>query len=149
MPRRSRKNEDIQFGAVMTFDHLAYLVRDTGQSVEALRPFFPEVTLLRKGHELQRAYITYMSAKDGGITIELVEPFAENKLLADRLDREKQRCLPYHICIRVDDFEAEYKRMREQGWLTLTRPFAGFSCDTLAAHLYKPAAGIVEIVGRR
>jgi catechol 2,3-dioxygenase-like lactoylglutathione lyase family enzyme len=135
--------------AAMAFDHLAYLVRDTAQSVEALRPFFPEVKLLRKSHELQGAYITYMSTDDGRITIELVEPFEDNKLLADRLDREKQRCLPYHICFRVDDFEAEYKRMREHGWLTLTRPFAGLSSATQAAHLYKPAAGIVEIVGRR
>ena len=137
------------FSAAVTFDHLAYLVRDTAQSVDALRPFFSEVRLLRKKHELQGAYITYMSAGDGGITIELVEPFEENKLLADRLNREKQRCLPYHICFRVDDFEAEYKRMREHGWLTLTRPFASFSPATHAAHLYKPAAGIVEIVGRR
>jgi len=131
----------------MTFDHLAYLVRDTAQSVEALRPFFPEVRLLRERHEVQGAYITYLSTADGSITIELVEPFEENKLLADRLDREKQRCLPYHICFRVADFEADFKRMREQGWLTLTRPFAGLSSTTQAAHLYKPAAGIVEIVG--
>jgi catechol 2,3-dioxygenase-like lactoylglutathione lyase family enzyme len=133
----------------MTFDHMAYLVRDTAQSVEALRPFLAEVRLLRKRHELQGAYITYMATGDGGTTIELVEPFEENELLAHRLVREKQRCLPYHICFRVDDFEAEYKRMREHGWLTLTRPFAGLSSATQAAHLYKPAAGIVEIVGRR
>jgi methylmalonyl-CoA/ethylmalonyl-CoA epimerase len=132
----------------MRFDHLAYLVRDTAQSVEALRPFFPEVKLLRKGHESQGAYITYMCTADGSITIELVEPFEENKLLADRLAREKQRCLPYHICFRVDDFEAEYTHMREHGWLTLTRPFASLTPATQAAHLYKPAAGIVEIVGR-
>jgi len=133
----------------MTFDHLAYLVRDTAQSVEALMPFFPEVSLLRQRHELQGAYITSIATGDGRMTIELVEPFAENKLLADRLDREKQRCLPYHICFRVDDFAAEYQRMREHGWLTLTRPFAGLGFATQAAHLYKPAAGIVEIVGSR
>lgn len=137
------------FHAAMTFDHLAYLVKDTAESVEAFRPFFPVVTLLRTRHELQGAYISYLSTGDGRITIELVEPFEDNKLLADRLEREKQRCLPYHICFRVDDFEAEYKRMREHGWLTLTRPFAGLSPDTQAAHLYKPAAGIVEIMGKR
>jgi len=133
----------------MTFDHLAYLVRDTAPSVEAFVPFFPEVRLLRKGHELQGAYITYLATADGQITIELVEPFEENKLLADRLEREKQRCLPYHICFRVADFEAEYRRLRDQGWLTLTRPFAGFDSASWAAHLYKAAAGIVEIVGSR
>jgi hypothetical protein len=63
----------------MTFDHLAYLVRDTAQSVEALRPFLAEVRLLRKRHELQGAYITYMATSDGGTTIELVEPFEENE----------------------------------------------------------------------
>jgi catechol 2,3-dioxygenase-like lactoylglutathione lyase family enzyme len=133
----------------MTFDHLAYLVRDTAQSVEAFRTIFPDVRLLRQRHESQGAYISYLSTDDGRMTIELVEPFDENKLLADRLRRENQRCLPYHICFRVDDFEAEYLRMREQGWLTLTRPFAGLGSATQAAHLYHPAAGIVEIVGGR
>jgi methylmalonyl-CoA/ethylmalonyl-CoA epimerase len=133
----------------MTFDHLAYLVKDTAQSADALMPFFPEVTLLRKGHESQGAYISYLSTGDGRTTIELVEPFGENQLLADRLHREKQRCLPYHICFRVDDFEAQYRRMREHGWLPLTRPFAGLSSATRAAHLYKPAAGIVEIMGSK
>jgi methylmalonyl-CoA/ethylmalonyl-CoA epimerase len=133
----------------MTFDHLAYLVRDTGQSVEALRSFFPEVILLRKRHELQGAYITCLSTSDARITIELAEPFEGNKLLAARLEREKQRCLPYHICFRALDFEAEYRRMREQGWLALTRPFEGLRSGTQAGHLYKPAAGIVEIMGPR
>jgi len=133
----------------VTFDHLAYLVRDTARSVEALRPFFSEVTLLRKAHKLQGAYITYMSTADRRITIELVEPFANNKLLAGRLDRERQECVPYHICLAVDDFEAEYNRLRQDGWLTLTRPFENFTAGTQAAHLYNPAAGIVEIMGKR
>src|SRR5262245_45341289 len=101
--------------APMKFDHLAYLVRDTEQSVEALKPFFPEVKLLRKAHELQRAYITYMSTADGRVTIELVEPFENNKLLKGRLDRARQRCIPYHVCLTVDDFETEYHRLRQHG----------------------------------
>jgi hypothetical protein len=133
----------------VTFDHLAYLVTDTADSVHALRPFFPELTLLRKAHELQKAYITCLSSADSRITIELVEPFANNGVLAGRLEREKQRCLPYHICLKVDDFETVYKQMCQQGWLTLTRPFAALNVDSQAAHLYKPAAGIVEIVGKR
>jgi methylmalonyl-CoA/ethylmalonyl-CoA epimerase len=133
----------------MTFHHLAYLVRDTGRSVEALGSFFPNVILLRRRHELQGAYITYLSSTDFRITIELVEPFEENKLLAARLEREKRECLPYHICFRVNDFEAAHRHMREQGWLVLTRPFEGLHSGTKAGHLYKPAAGIVEILGLR
>jgi methylmalonyl-CoA/ethylmalonyl-CoA epimerase len=138
-----------QFSASVTFDHLAYLARDTAQSVEAFRPFFPEITLLRQAHKAQGAYITYLSTADGRITIELVEPFQHNKLLADRLDREKSQCLPYHIALAVNDFQTAYNRMRRHGWLTLTRPFEGFSSVQRAAHLYKSAAGIVEIVGNR
>jgi hypothetical protein len=135
--------------APMKLDHVACLVRDTAESVEALRPFFPEVTLLRKAHELQRAYITYLSTAEGRVTIELVEPFENNKLLEGRLDRAKQLCIPYHIGLTVDEFETEYNRLRRGGWLTLTRPFQGLGPATQAAHLYKPAAGIVEIMGRR
>jgi methylmalonyl-CoA/ethylmalonyl-CoA epimerase len=131
--------------AAVTFDHLAYLVRDTAQSVNALKPFFPAVTLLKKAHEQQGAYITYMSTADGNMTIELVQPFENNKLLSGRLDRANQDCLPYHICLAVDDFDAHYQRMRQDGWLAITRPFEGLGFSK-AAHLYKPAAGIVEIV---
>jgi hypothetical protein len=136
-----------QFSASVTFDHLAYLARETAQSVEAFRPFFPEITLLRRAHQAQGAFITYMSTADGQVTIELVEPFDNNQLLANRLDREKSQCLPYHIALAVKDFQTEYDRMRQHGWLTLTRPFEGVSSVQRAAHLYKPAAGIVEIVG--
>jgi methylmalonyl-CoA/ethylmalonyl-CoA epimerase len=130
----------------VTFDHLAYLVRDTTRSVNALKPFFPAVTLLKRAHEQQGAYITYMSTADGNMTIELVEPFENNKLLSGRLDQAKQDCLPYHICLAVDDFDAHYQCMRQDGWLAITRPFEGIGFAAKAAHLYKPAAGIVEIM---
>jgi methylmalonyl-CoA/ethylmalonyl-CoA epimerase len=125
---------------------LAYLVKDTARSVHAFKEFFPDVTLLKKAHEQQGAYITYMSTTDGRMTIELVEPFENNKLLSGRLERAKQECLPYHICLAVDDFDAQYRRMRQDGWLTLTRPFEGLGWPEKAAHLYKRHAGIVEIV---
>jgi methylmalonyl-CoA/ethylmalonyl-CoA epimerase len=134
--------------ASMTFHHLGYLVRDTARSANALRDFFPAVTLLRKPHELQGAHITYMATADGNTRLELVEPFENNKLLAGKLDRQKRECLPYHICLQVDDFDTEYNRLRQHGWLALSRPFESFTFDTQAAHLYKPAAGIVEIMGR-
>ena len=128
------------------FHHLAYLVMDTTRSVESLRLFFPKVTLLRKPHDLQGVYITYMSTADGKMTIELVEPFENNKLLWNQLHREKRACLPYHICLSVDSFEAEYNRMRRLGWIPITRPFEA-SIGTKGSHLYKPAGGIIEIVG--
>jgi hypothetical protein len=133
----------------VTFDHLAFLVRDTARTLDALWPFFPKVTLLKHAHDLQRAFITYVRTTDGRVTLELVQPFESNTLLVNRLDREKQECLPYHICVRVDDFDTEYTRMRRAGWLTLTRPFGGLGVGTQGAHLYKLEAGIVEIVGRR
>ena len=132
----------------MTFHHVGYLVRDTARSADALRHFFPEITLQRKAHELQGAHITYLVSADGNMTLELVEPFDTNTLLAGKLDRQKQECLPYHICLHVDDFDVEYDRLRRHGWLALTRPFESFTFGTQAAHLYKPAAGIVEIMGR-
>lgn len=132
----------------MQFDHLAYLVRSTVKTVEAFRPFFPDVRILRQAHEQQAAYISYLATHDGAMTIELVEPFSRNERLLQWLDREKKDCIPYHICVAVDDIDAEHQRLRQLGWLTLTRPFETLTPGVKASHLFRPEGGIVEITGR-
>ncbi|OWY38944.1 glyoxalase [Xenophilus sp. AP218F] len=127
-------------------DHWAYLVRDSEASACALRLFFPLRRTWRQPHAGQRVLISFLENADGA-RVELVEPLAEHTLLQKQLADAGRDCVPYHLCLRVDDFHAARECMRRQGWATLTRPFPALDPAELASHLYHPSAGMVEIIG--
>ena len=129
------------------FDHIGMLVRDTGRTMAALRLIFPMVKRDRREHLAQDVYVTYLATQDGSVVVELVEPMQENAGLIGWLNRENKACIPYHICIEVDDFDLAYREMKRQGWVPLTKPFETLDGGHLASHLFRPEAGIVEITG--
>ncbi|WP_033577096.1 VOC family protein [Dickeya chrysanthemi] len=130
----------------MKFSHLGYIVRDSEATIAAMAAFFPHITVHRKKVSAQQIYVTLMNTTRQDMQIELVEPLPENRLLSGMLDKEHKDCLPYHICFEVDDFNKKYQQLRADGWLALTRPFHAYPQGPLASHLYKPEAGIMEIM---
>lgn len=130
----------------MKFSHLGYIVKDSDATIAAMTAFFPQITVYRKKVSAQQIYVTFMNTTRQDMQIELVEPLPENRLLNGMLDKERKDCLPYHICFEVDDFNQKYQQLRADGWLALTRPFHAYPQGPLASHLYKPEAGIMEIM---
>ncbi|WP_219952282.1 VOC family protein [Dickeya zeae] len=130
----------------MKFSHLGYIVKDSDATIAAMAAFFPQITVYRKKVSAQQIYVTFMNTTRQDMQIELVEPLPENRLLSGMLDKERKDCLPYHICFEVDDFNQKYQQLRADGWLALTRPFHAYPQGPLASHLYKPEAGIMEIM---
>lgn len=130
----------------MKVDHFAYLVRDTDTAIAALPPMSGDVSLYRHALDSQQAYISFIKTDDGAPMIELVEPFADNKTMLAKLDREGVPSVLYHIGYHVPDFDQTFKDMRKAGWLPLTMPFEGFDPGCRASHLYNPAFGVVEIL---
>ncbi|GAB7195642.1 VOC family protein [Dickeya oryzae] len=130
----------------MKFSHLGYIVKDSDATIAAMATFFPQITVYRKKVSAQQIYVTFMNTTRQDMQIELVEPLPENRLLNGMLDKERKDCLPYHICFEVDDFNQKYQQLRADGWLALTRPFHAYPQGPLASHLYKPEAGIMEIM---
>lgn len=130
----------------MKFSHLGYIVRNSDTTIAAMATFFPHIAVHRKKVTAQQIYVTFMNTADGDMQIELVEPLPENRLLTGLLEKENKACLPYHICFEVNDFEQKYQQLRAEGWLALTRPFHAYPQGPLASHLYKPEAGIMEIM---
>ncbi|MBP2849783.1 VOC family protein [Dickeya oryzae] len=130
----------------MKFSHLGYIVKDSDATIAAMATFFPQITVYRKKVSAQQIYVTFMNTTRQDMQIELVEPLPENRLLSGMLDKERKDCLPYHICFEVDDFNQKYQQLRADGWLALTRPFYAYPQGPLASHLYKPEAGIMEIM---
>jgi methylmalonyl-CoA/ethylmalonyl-CoA epimerase len=131
------------------FDHVGFLVRDTGKTANALLPLFSTVIEMRRAHPTQGVYISYLALPNETSTIELVEPFPTNTRLLEWLRRENKASIPYHICLDVGDFDEGYRNMKQQGWVVLTKPFETFTSGMAACHMYKPDAGIVEITGAR
>ncbi|QIZ45489.1 VOC family protein [Dickeya zeae] len=130
----------------MKFSHLGYIVKDSDATIAAMATFFPQITVYRKKVSAQQIYVTFMNTTRQDMQIELVEPLPENRLLSGMLDKKRKDCLPYHICFEVDDFNQKYQQLRADGWLALTRPFHAYPQGPLASHLYKPEAGIMEIM---
>lgn len=131
---------------MMQLDHFAYLVRDTQKSLAVMDLATACVICDRVPLPSQRAFITLVQPAGAGPMTELVEPFADNKVMQQRLSREAADSVLYHVGYRVTDFDAQYARMRGKGWLPLTQPFEGMMPGCRASHLYHPSLGIVEIM---
>jgi Glyoxalase/Bleomycin resistance protein/Dioxygenase superfamily len=130
----------------MQLDHVAYLVRDTKKTLSAMAALAPTVLMDRVPLDNQRAFITMVQTTAAGPLTELVEPFADNAVMQQRLQREGTDSVLYHVGYRVAAFDAQFRDMRGNGWLPLTRPFEGMTPGCRASHLYHPCFGIVEIM---
>lgn len=81
------------------------------------------------------------------VSIELVSPVVETSVVSGRL--EDRGPGPYHIALRVDDLEAEVRRLRDSGFLALDdRPCQGARAAMRVSFLYlpEPAELLVELV---
>lgn len=130
----------------MQLDHVAYLVRNTRKSLSAMGALAPTVLMDRVPLDSQQAFITMVQTTADGPLTELVEPFADNRVMQQRLAREGAASVLYHVGYRVGAFDAQFRAMRGEGWLPLTQPFEGMTQGCRASHLYHPSFGIVEIL---
>ncbi|ACS83926.1 VOC family protein [Musicola paradisiaca] len=130
----------------MKFSHLGYIVKNSDATIAAMAHFFPQILVYRKKIAAQQIFVSFMNTAHGDMQIELVEPLPENRLLNGMLEKAHKECLPYHICFEVNDFAEKYQQLIHGGWLALTRPFHAYPDGPLASHLYKPEAGIMEIM---
>ena len=131
----------------MKLDHIGYLVKDSNRSLSSLKEFFPTVLQERKLQLNQDVYVTYLKSSDSQVTLELVEPADGNTKLKEWLARDGRVAFPYHLCFFVEDFAAKRQAMRRDGWMSLTKPFSTFDPGLVASHMFKPDAGIIEILG--
>jgi methylmalonyl-CoA/ethylmalonyl-CoA epimerase len=108
-------------GDGMRLHHAGYAV----ESIEAfLRNFVnpvlrPVSTSQAIEDPLQCVRIAFATLPGGGM-LELIEPLNDASPVS-RLLKERQGGL-YHLCFASDDFEADVKRLRENGCLVLGKP---------------------------
>lgn len=84
--------------------------------------------------------------KAGELTIELVEPYAENKTMQKML---KRGVTPYHTCYNVADINKAYEEMLENGFTALFKPVPAPAFDNrLICYFWKSELGLIELVNR-
>lgn len=126
-------------------DHVGYL---TGNILETSKVF--EILGYTAGiitnDETQQTRICFLSKK-GEPTIELVEPFEENKTMLKMLT--KRGVTPYHLCYAVDDIDEEYKELIAKNWTALFNPVeAPAFGNRKICYFWNREIGLIELVNK-
>ena len=85
-----------------------------------------------------------MLYKEGEITIELVEPYQDNKSLRKQM---QNGVTPYHICYEVHNIDRQIDTLIGGGYFLLSKPVpAPAFQDKLICYLWSRATGFIELV---
>jgi methylmalonyl-CoA/ethylmalonyl-CoA epimerase len=128
-----------------TLEHIGYLTDNIENTAEAFKlfGFQPEVI---SNDDTQQTRICFLK-KPGETTIELVEPYEENKTMMKML---KKGVSAYHTCYAVDDISAVYKRLTDMDYTPLFEPVeAPAFGQRLICYFWKRETGLIEIVSKK
>lgn len=127
-------------------DHIGYIT----DSIDATSREF-ELLGYIKGDKIdddtQRTHICFMH-KNGEVTVELVEPYADNKTMQKML--AKRGVSPYHLCYAVDDIDDTFNQLISQDWTALFAPVAAPAFDgRKICYFWKSEIGFIEILSKQ
>ena len=118
-----------------TLDHIGIAVK----SIDAATKIYEDLGL-RVEHvetvETQKVRTAFLSVGDA--TLELLEPSAPDSTIAKYIEKRGEGI--HHICLRVDDIDAQLARLKERGYRLINEaPVPGaHGCRVAFLH---PAAG--------
>lgn len=105
----------------MRFHHVGYATADMDRYLEeTFIPVFAPLSVSEKYSDETQRVVVRFAQMEGGTTIELVEPFAENNPLKSIVGSNRGGL--YHLCYEVNGLEAELARCRRKGFMPLGRP---------------------------
>ncbi|MNE88951.1 hypothetical protein D3C80_1863090 [compost metagenome] len=80
-----------------------------------------------------------------GYTIELVSPTDESSVVYGLMKKYKNS--PYHICYKTTNFEEEYNKLTENGYITIDTPTpAPALSGKRVVFLLNPSIGMIELL---
>lgn len=126
----------------MKLDHIGYITDQIEDSQKAFLSlgYTPEPIVDFEAHKCKVCFLR----KEGETTVELVEPYEDNKSLRRLL---KNGVTPYHLCYEVDDIEATCDEMIKNGYLQLSKPLpAPAFGNRLICYLTSMETGYIELV---
>ncbi len=127
-----------------TMDHIGYLT----DSIEATAEAFALLGYSRQdvvNDDTQKTRICFLT-KDNEPTIELVEPYEDNKTMQKMLQKGVS---PYHTCYQVEDMATAHAFLAEKGFTPLFPPVeAPAFGNRLICYFWRGDIGLVELVSR-
>ena len=126
----------------MKLDHVGYI---TDQIDETLKGFVSlgyaaEPLVDFEAHKCKVCFLR----KEGETTVELVEPYEENKSLRKLL---KNGVTPYHLCYEVEDIHASVNDLTGGGYIPLSQPVPAPAFNgRLICYLWSRETGYIELV---
>ena len=125
-------------------EHVGYITGDIVKTAMSFRLLGYEADGI-VSDTTQRTRICFLR-KQGETTIELVEPFEDNKTMQRIL---KHGVGPYHTCYIVNDIMEAYEEMLDNDFTPLFRPVAAPAFGgKLICYFWKRDIGFIELVNR-
>ena len=122
-----------------TLDHIGYITDCIENTTKTFSVLGYEAGII-VNDETQRTRICFLR-KEGETTIELVEPYEDNKTMQKML---KRGVSPYHTCYMVDDVDAAYEEMLDNDFTPLFKPVAAPAFgNRLICYFWKSEIGFV------
>ena len=127
-----------------TLDHIGYITDNIVLTIEQFSLFGYKAGDI-VNDDTQRTRICFLSKQDE-ITIELVEPYEDNKTMQKML---KRGVSPYHVCYVVDDVHMAYEEMLNNDFMPLFKPVSAPAFNNRQiCYFWKSDVGFIELVNR-
>ena len=128
-----------------TINHIGYLTDNISETSKGFEMFGYQAGNI-VNDDTQRTRICFLE-KRNEVTIELVEPYEDNKTMQKML--VKRGVTPYHVCYDVDDIEQEYEKMIKENWTALFKPVpAPAFGNRKICYFWKDEVGLIELVNK-
>jgi 4-hydroxyphenylpyruvate dioxygenase-like putative hemolysin len=130
-------------------DHIAYATPNTTETLALLESLGYRTVIHKKHIERFNIFVSKLINSKNDVA-EVVEIYDKSKRSPiDNYVKDNQ-CTVYHICYKVDDFNATYKALRDMGSLVVTKPFESYLFDGyMVSHMFNQSLGLFEIFGRK
>ena len=126
----------------MKLDHIGYI---TDQLEETKKSFLQlgYVSESVVDFEAHKSKVCFLR-KEGETTVEIVEPYENNKSLRKLL---KNGVTPYHLCYEVENINESISTLTGGGYISLSEPLPAPAFNgRLICYLWSREAGFIELV---
>lgn len=125
-------------------EHIGYVTDDIAKTAASFQLLGYEADKIIND-DTQRTRICFLHKPDE-VTIELVEPYEDNKTMQKMV---KRGVTPYHTCYIVDDINEAYEEMLDNDFTPLFKPVEAPAFDNrLICYFWKSEVGFIELVNR-
>ncbi|MBI5243406.1 MAG: methylmalonyl-CoA epimerase [Elusimicrobia bacterium] len=140
---------DTEGGWNLRLDHIAFAVKDLEESSRFYRDVLGLKCSRPEAVPEQKVRLAFLEL--GEVKIELVEPSAPDSPIARFLETRGGKGGIHHVCLAVEDLDAEMERLRAKGAAFITeRPRPGSRGSRVAFIHPKSSGGVlIELCERR